>query len=77
MNKPKPDEQPLEAATKVELLSKSPNLPRTFRDKVFTSRTLITPKGSGLQVARGLVTATTADHYAFLNSHPDLEPAME
>jgi len=77
MNKPKPDEQPPVAAAKVELSSKSPSLPRTFFDKVYTSRTLITPKGQGLPVAKGQVAATTADQYEFLYSHPDFEPVPE
>lgn len=77
MNKPKPDEQPPVAAAKVELSSKSPSLPRTFLDKVYTSRTLITPMGHGLPVVKGQVAATTADQYEFLNNHPDFKPASE
>lgn len=81
MNKPMPDEQPPvaqpSAATKVQLPPKSPSLPRTFRDTLFTSRTLITPQGQSLPVIRGQVTATTSDQYQFLQSHPDLEPAVE
>ena len=81
MNKSKPDEQPPVAqplaATKVEPSPKFPDLPRTFRDTVFTSRTLITPEGQSLTVTRGLVTATTPDQHQFLQSHPDLEPAPE
>lgn len=80
MNKPKPDEQSSEVqplAAKVEPPPKLPGLPRSFRDKVFTSRTLITPQGQSLAVARGLVVATSPDQYQFLQSHPDLEPAPE
>jgi hypothetical protein len=80
MNKPKPDEQssvvqPL--AAKLEQPPKLPGLPQTFRDKVFTSRTLITPQGQSLTVARGQVIAITPDQYQFLQTHPDLEPAPE
>lgn len=81
MNKPMPDEQPPvaqpSAATKVQLPPKSSGLPRTFRDTVFTSRTLITPGGQSLPVVSGQVTASTPDQYQFLQGHPDLEPAVE
>lgn len=81
MNKPKPDDQPSVAsplaAPKVEPPPKAPDLPRAFRDRVFTSRTLIMPEGESLLVAKGVVTATTPDQYAFLQRHPDLEPAPE
>jgi hypothetical protein len=81
MNKPMSDEQPPvaqpSAATKVQLSPKFPSLPRTFRDTVFTSRTLITPEGQSLPVVRGQVTASTPDEYQFLQSHPDLEPVVE
>lgn len=81
MNKPKSDEQPAVPqslpAPKVESSPKAVGLPRRFRDTVFTSRTLITPNGESLAVIRGLVTADTSNHYEFLQSHPDLEPAPE
>lgn len=80
MNKSKPDGQPPVAepmAAKVEPPPKAPDLPRTFRDKVFTSRTLISPEGQSFAVAKGLVVATTPDQYHFLQRHPDLEPLPE
>lgn len=80
MNKPKLDEQPpvvQPLAAKVEPPPKSSDLPRTFRDKVFTSRTLILPEGQSLAVAKGVVIATTPDQYQFLQRHPDLEPLPE
>lgn len=50
---------------------------RVFRDKVFTSRTLIMQSGSQLAVVAGLVTAGDDDQYAFLKAHPDLEQLLE
>ena len=51
--------------------------PRVFRDKVFTSRTLIMPGGGTLSVAAGRVTACGDDQYAFLKAHPDLQQLPE
>ncbi|WP_338500898.1 hypothetical protein VRB50_12400 [Pseudomonas poae] len=51
--------------------------PRIFRDKVFTSRTLILPGGVTLSVVAGRVTACGDDQYAFLKAHPDLEQLQE
>ncbi len=50
---------------------------RVFRDKVFTSRTLILPSGETLSVIAGRVTACGDDQYAFLKTHPDLEQLKE
>lgn len=50
---------------------------RVFRDKVFTSRTLIMPSGSQLPVVAGRVTACGDDQYAFLKAHPDLDQLLE
>ena len=50
---------------------------RVFRDKVFTSRTLIMPGGSPLSVVAGRVAAFGDDQYAFLKAHPDLEQLPE
>lgn len=50
---------------------------RVFRDKVFTSRTLIMPSGETLPVVAGRVTACGDDQYAFLKAHPDLEQLKE
>lgn len=46
---------------------------RVFRDKVFTSRTLILPGGGTLAVISGRVAAFGDDQYDFLKAHPDLE----
>lgn len=50
---------------------------RVFRDKVFTSRTLILLSGETLPVSAGRVTAFGDDQYAFLKTHPDLEQLVE
>ena len=50
---------------------------RVFRDKVFTSRTLILPGGGTLAVVEGRVTACGDDQFAFLKAHPDLEQLLE
>ncbi|KPG76107.1 hypothetical protein [Pseudomonas libanensis] len=50
---------------------------RVFRDKVFTSRTLILPGGGTLPVVAGRVTACGDDQFSFLKAHPDLEQLKE
>ncbi|WP_240891336.1 hypothetical protein [Pseudomonas sp. TMW22091] len=50
---------------------------RVFRDKVYTSRTLILPSGSALPVAKGRVNATTDDQLQYLSTHPDFERLTE
>jgi hypothetical protein len=50
---------------------------RVFRDKVFTSRTLIMPCGGTLAVVAARVTACGDDQYAFLKAHPELEQLLE
>lgn len=50
---------------------------RFFRDKVYTSRTLVMPSGQTIPVARGLALADGDDQYEFLNGHPDLELLKE
>ncbi|EGH64172.1 hypothetical protein PSYAC_04578, partial [Pseudomonas syringae pv. actinidiae str. M302091] len=57
----------------------SPSVPpvavRTYRDTLYTSRTLILPDDRTLAVARGIVTALADDAVAVqcLSTHPDLE----
>lgn len=48
---------------------------RTFRDKLYTSRTLILPDDRTLKVVKGIVTALADDAVAVqcLSAHPDLE----
>ena len=50
---------------------------RTFRDKVYTSRTLILPDGITLPVAKGRVSALGDDQFHYLSTHPDFEPLTE
>lgn len=50
---------------------------RTFRDKVYTSRTLILPDGTTLPVAKGRVSALGDDQFHYLSTHPDFEPLTE
>ena len=50
---------------------------RTFRDKVYTSRTLILPNGVTLPVAKGQVSAEDDAQFQYLNTHPDFERLTE
>lgn len=50
---------------------------RVFRDKVYTSRTLILPTGATLPVAKGRVSAFGDDQFQYLNTHPDFERLTE
>lgn len=50
---------------------------RTFRDKVYTSRTLILPDGATLPVAKGRVSADSDEQFQYLNTHPDFERLTE
>ncbi|WP_324830791.1 hypothetical protein [Pseudomonas saxonica] len=50
---------------------------RTFRDKVYTSRTLILPGGATLAVAKGRATAVDDQQFQYLNTHPDFERLTE
>ena len=50
---------------------------RIFRDKVYSSRTLILPSGATLPVAQGRVSAVDDAQFQYLNIHPDFEPLTE
>ena len=50
---------------------------RAFRDKVYTSRTLILPGGATLPVAKGRAMAVDDHQFQYLNSHPDFERLTE
>ena len=52
---------------------------KTFRDTVYTSRTLILPGDRELAVAKGTVSVCTTDDVAlkFLNAHAEFEPLKE
>ncbi|MGX0889269.1 hypothetical protein AB7M22_001277 [Pseudomonas sp. ADAK2 TE3594] len=57
-----------------------PDLLLTFRDKVYTSRTLIMPDSDRtLSVAKGCVEVSVSDEQAvaYLKGHPELEPLKE
>ena len=52
----------------------------TFRDKVYTSRTLIIPDSARtLSVAKGHVEVSVSDEQAvaYLKAHPEIEPPKE
>ncbi|MBK5299733.1 MULTISPECIES: hypothetical protein [Gammaproteobacteria] len=52
----------------------------TFRDKVYTSRTLIIPGSARtLLVAKGCVEVSVSDEQAiaYLKAHPEIEPPKE
>lgn len=52
-------------------------LARVFRDKVYTSRTLILPSGEVLPVAKGRVHAADDQQLQYLSTHPDFERLTE
>ena len=51
----------------------------TFRDTVYTSRTLILPGDRTLAIAKGMVSVSTTDDAAlkYLNAHAEFEPLKE
>ena len=57
--------------------SPAPSPTRTFRDKVYTSRTLILPSGAAVPVAKGRACAVDDDQFQYLNTHPDFERLPE
>ncbi len=50
---------------------------RVFRDKLYTSRTLVFPDGSSAPVIKAHVTACGDFQYEFLKAHPDMEQVQE
>ena len=50
-----------------------------YKDKLFTSRSLVMPGGRLLQVSKGRVSVKVIDAQAraYLDDHPDLEPLPE
>jgi hypothetical protein len=72
-NMAKTPEQPAADQSPADLLL-------TFRDKVYTSRTLIIPDSARtLLVAKGHVEVSVSDEQAvaYLKAHPELEPLKE
>lgn len=71
MSRNKPDSQD---AIETELPSV---IGSTFRDALYTSRTLVLPDDSTVSVIKGRVSASTDKQFAFLKAHPDLELVQE
>jgi hypothetical protein len=71
MSKDKPDSQ--------DAIEPEPSIVigSTFRDTLYTSRTLVFPDGSTASVIKGRVSASTDKQFAFLKAHPDLELVQE
>jgi len=63
--------------SKKETLQPSPAAVPTYRDKVFTSRTLILAEGRTAQVAGGKIAATTDELLSLLEQHEDFERIPE
>jgi hypothetical protein len=60
--------------------SSAPDLLLTFRDKVYTSRTLILPRSKrSLAVIKGQVEVSASDEQAisYLKANPEFEPLKE
>lgn len=72
-------EEPVELEQSIAPRITSASAEVTYRDKVYTSRTLIMPEGRTLAVARGRVTVTKADTQAvaFLDQLADFELIAE
>lgn len=78
-DKPSSESPEIPDARPVQMLSQVAEVvPATiFRDKVFTSRTLILPGGGQASVAKGQIAASTSELLACLNAHKDFEPLPE
>lgn len=62
------------AVTDVSLPKPAP-LPVRFRDKVFTSRTLVLPSGNLLYVVAGVaLVSDDSEGFKLLNAHAEFEP---
>lgn len=73
-----PDEKVAEPATLAFQKNTPPvELGRLFRDKVYTSRTLILPSGASLPVGKGQACAIDDEQYQYLDAHTDFEPLTE
>ncbi|MFK7703058.1 hypothetical protein [Pseudomonas caspiana] len=70
-----PDARPVQMVSQVVPAEVVPAT--IFRDKVFTSRTLILPGGGQASVAKGQIAASTSELLAYLNAHKDFEPLLE
>ena len=77
MSKTPDDKSAADAAPVLQKATPAVAPARTFRDKVYTSRTLILPGGATLPVAQGRVSAVDDAQFQYLNIHPDFEPLTE
>ena len=73
-----PDDQLISSPLPVTAVAAAP-VPggALFRDKVFTSRTLVLESGRTVPVARGRVTATDAELLTWLTANPEFERLVE
>lgn len=74
MSRVKPD-NPENTATSEPVLLIGPA--RVFRDKLYTSRTVVFRDGSTAPVIKGRVTACGDEQFEFLKAHPDMEQVQE
>ncbi|MCX4139363.1 hypothetical protein M0D68_14305 [Paraburkholderia sp. SEWSISQ10-3 4] len=73
-----PKENEILALTEVSKpLRASCLVPVTFRDMAFRMRTLVFADGSTLAVEKSLVMASTPEHVAALERHPEFERASD
>jgi hypothetical protein len=77
MAKPQDDSMTQDSAAVVQPISAASLI--TFRDTLYTSRTVVLPDGRTLAVARGVVTVEAADEVAFkcLKVHSEFEQLKE
>ncbi len=79
MAKPQEDPVALDQAITTSPLPAPRSSTATFRDTVYTSRTLILPGDRELPVAKGVVSVSTTDAVAlkFLKDNTEFEPLKE
>lgn len=77
MAKPQEEQTVQEPATVIQSTSAASTT--TFRDTLYTSRTLILPDDRTLAVAKGIVAVTTTDDVAlkYLKAHAEFEQLKE
>lgn len=66
-----------EPAAAVSVKTEAADATHVFRDTLYMSRTLITPDGSTIAVAKGRAVATTDADLQYLSGHPDLVRLQE
>lgn len=77
MAKPQDDSTTQDFAAVIQPISATSSL--TFRDTLYTSRTVILPDGRTLHVAKSQVSVEAGDDVALkcLKAHPEFEPLKE